>query len=149
MLQHLLVTLTVEYQRIWRFTILPFFRPDEAFELPYWIPYYGHAGVFFADSHKLITKALLSWDRLVGTYPSLVSDLREPIISLYDLCTDLMANANQMAFFDWALYAIDSHMVVDIWSFTDDLWKLFHQSRFVDTTEVSQLLRQYNSAFKA
>ncbi|KAL4883814.1 cytochrome P450 [Aspergillus karnatakaensis] len=241
--------------RFWTFTIRPLLRPNEPLELPYWIPYYGHAGAFFTDSHKLIRRALkyfgelepfsltiagtryyvissprdtrpffaesdalttdgfldraliafgcapqrldtlwklntptqvnpkgksmihltqdlfkqdlvpgptfdallgryqnaldhlLSWDRLVGAYPPLVNDQREPI-SLYDICTDFIVNANQMVMFDSSLFAIDAEMATEIRTFTDELWKLFHQTPFADTTEAKRMLRQYNTDFK-
>ncbi|KAE8383846.1 cytochrome P450 [Aspergillus bertholletiae] len=241
--------------RIWRFTILPLFRPNEPVELPYWIPYFAHAGSFFKDSHQLVRTALkrfgtqepfcvmiageryyfitspadtrpffadvqalttdgfldrallafgcaperlhtlwqrntptpvnpkgknlihltqdlfkhdlvpgptfdlllnryqgaldelLSWDRLVGAYPSLVSTQTEAI-SLYDICADFIANANQIVMYDRALLAIDPDLAVEMRLFTDELWKLVHRSRLVNTTEVTRLLRQYSAAFK-
>ncbi|MCJ1377230.1 hypothetical protein MMC17_000322 [Xylographa soralifera] len=41
--------------RLWRFTLLPAFVPDEPKELPYWIPFVGHAIPFFKDSEGLLT----------------------------------------------------------------------------------------------
>ncbi|KAL4744325.1 hypothetical protein BDW72DRAFT_199706 [Aspergillus terricola var. indicus] len=245
--------------RIWKFTILPLFRPDDPVELPYWIPYFGHAGAYLKDSHGLMKKAikrfgtmepfsltiagdryyvitspadtrpffanasaltidgfldrsliafgcapgrldkmwqlnapsrlnpkgkslvnltedlfkqdlvpglpfdviveryqkaldgLLSWDRLVGVHPSLVGTgpggRTEPI-SLYDLCTDIVVNANLRVFFAPALLAIDSNMAVEIRTFTDGLWKLFDRSRFADITDVAKLRHQYISVFR-
>lgn len=42
--------------RIWRFTIRPSFRPNEPKELPYWIPFIGHAAASFQDTNALIAK---------------------------------------------------------------------------------------------
>jgi cholesterol 7alpha-monooxygenase len=95
---------------------------------------------------------LLAWDRLVNVYPSLdgisngVGGRTEPI-SLYEMCTDLVVNINQRILFDPALLAIDSNMAVDIRTFTDALWKLFHRSCFIDTSEVERTLQHYTSVF--
>ncbi|MCJ1288255.1 hypothetical protein MMC26_007610 [Xylographa opegraphella] len=41
--------------RLWRFTLLPTFTPGGPAELPYWIPFVGHAIAFFKDSEGLLT----------------------------------------------------------------------------------------------
>ncbi|KAF1994747.1 cytochrome P450 [Amniculicola lignicola CBS 123094] len=48
--------------RFWRFTILPRFRPEEPNELPYWIPYVGHAISYFRDSFSVLTSGRMHFN---------------------------------------------------------------------------------------
>jgi hypothetical protein len=41
--------------RLWRFTILPSYHPEEPKELPYWIPGLGHAISYLRDSFSTLT----------------------------------------------------------------------------------------------
>ncbi|KAL4994771.1 cytochrome P450 [Aspergillus recurvatus] len=103
------------------------------------------------ESYQGALDELLSWDRLVFVFPSLVgagAGRRTEPISLYDMCTDIVVNANQRILFDPVLLAIDSDMAVEVRTFTDGLWKLFHRSRFADTADVTKLLHRYTSVFK-
>ncbi|KAF1996571.1 cytochrome P450 [Amniculicola lignicola CBS 123094] len=43
--------------RFWAFTVKPWLRPDEPRELPYWIPYFGHALEFVNNGQSLTTRA--------------------------------------------------------------------------------------------
>lgn len=42
--------------RIWRFTIRPISHPNEPKELPYWLPFIGHAADFFQSFNATIAK---------------------------------------------------------------------------------------------
>ncbi|KAL9057243.1 MAG: hypothetical protein Q9162_002447 [Coniocarpon cinnabarinum] len=56
-IQTSLVLLVVAYVtwRLYRFTIIPYLYPHEAPELPYSIPFIGHARQFFTDADGLLT----------------------------------------------------------------------------------------------
>lgn len=41
--------------RIWRFSISPVFHPEEPRELPYWIPFIGHAWDFVKNQDRVLT----------------------------------------------------------------------------------------------
>ena len=41
--------------RAWRFTIQPWLHPDEPLEVPYWIPFLGHARAFLSNQHALLS----------------------------------------------------------------------------------------------
>ncbi|KAF2470887.1 cytochrome P450 [Lindgomyces ingoldianus] len=43
--------------RLWKFTIRPLLHPDEPSELPYWIPYFGHAFAYVRSGHDVIMQA--------------------------------------------------------------------------------------------
>ncbi|GFF33514.1 25-hydroxycholesterol 7-alpha-hydroxylase [Aspergillus udagawae] len=43
--------------RIWRFTVLPSYYPNDPKELPYWIPFLGHGAAFFSNSNALLSRA--------------------------------------------------------------------------------------------
>ncbi|KAF2643894.1 cytochrome P450 [Massarina eburnea CBS 473.64] len=43
--------------RIWRFTIRPWFHPQEPRELPYWIPYLGHTIPYLWSGHHVVMRA--------------------------------------------------------------------------------------------
>jgi hypothetical protein len=40
--------------RLWRFTLYPLLHPSEPKELPYWVPYLGHAIKFIKDQDSLL-----------------------------------------------------------------------------------------------
>ena len=42
--------------RVVKFTLLPFFRPNEPQEYPYWLPGVGHLFSFFQNSDKLLAR---------------------------------------------------------------------------------------------
>ena len=43
--------------RVWRFTITPWMHPDEPVEIPYWIPFLGHARAFLSNQDELLSYA--------------------------------------------------------------------------------------------
>ncbi|KAH7090470.1 cytochrome P450 [Paraphoma chrysanthemicola] len=45
--------------RLWAFTIKPLTRRDAPKELPYWLPYFGHAFEFIGNGQGLLTRARL------------------------------------------------------------------------------------------
>lgn len=41
--------------RLWRFTIQPLLNTKEPRELPYWIPFLGHANSYIRDAYSTLT----------------------------------------------------------------------------------------------
>ncbi|CAD6446126.1 2e5bed58-8b25-417b-ab5c-118505115baa [Sclerotinia trifoliorum] len=55
----LLPSTTLVLWRLWAFTIKPILHPSEPKELPYWIPWLGHAIEYIKNGQRVITKARL------------------------------------------------------------------------------------------
>ncbi|CAG8959243.1 hypothetical protein HYFRA_00012601 [Hymenoscyphus fraxineus] len=57
-----LLILALVSWRYWRFTVAPYLHPERPKELPYWIPFLGHARAFFRDSNDLLSRARSYFD---------------------------------------------------------------------------------------
>ncbi|KAF2746362.1 hypothetical protein M011DRAFT_459495 [Sporormia fimetaria CBS 119925] len=44
--------------RTLRFTIWPYFHPNEPVDLPYWLPFFAHSFSFFGNSDRLLERGL-------------------------------------------------------------------------------------------
>lgn len=47
------------FWRFYRFTVTPWLHPESPKELPYWIPYLGHAWAFYRDANSLLERGRL------------------------------------------------------------------------------------------
>ncbi|KAL8726311.1 MAG: hypothetical protein Q9166_006789 [cf. Caloplaca sp. 2 TL-2023] len=46
---------TLAIWRLWRFTVSPWLHPEDPRELPYWIPFFGHARAFLSNQDRLLS----------------------------------------------------------------------------------------------
>ena len=83
--------------RFWSFTVRPFLRPHEPKPLPYWIPYFGHAGSFFKDSHKLMAGAVKHFGRTREPFSIMVAGTKYYVLTDPQDASDFYANVTTLS----------------------------------------------------
>ncbi|KAF2190000.1 cytochrome P450 [Zopfia rhizophila CBS 207.26] len=86
--------------RIWRFTIQPFFFPNEPEELPYWIPYFGHARSFFQDFNAALDNGRKYFKDTKVPYSVWIAGTRIYIVTAPTDVADLDRNTTTLSYHD-------------------------------------------------
>lgn len=87
--------------RLWRFTILPILRPREPRELPYWIPFIGHAPSFFKDADKTLTYGRLYFGNIREPWSLTVAGNQIYIMTSASDVSAVFKNIEQLTFDDY------------------------------------------------